>query len=644
VIIPEDYPNNALLTCVAAWDPDEGENGQIAYAFDSTIETPVTLPFRIQEDTGCIFINTNDPFDFETINLYNLSVEARDNGEPMLSSICTVLVEFSDVNENLFPPLFDDIARETTVYENMPIWTEVFALNAVDPDSPEIRVKYTVIDGDGISSFTIDSEGILRTSAVLDREACDSYWLTIEASDLSPVPLTSVLHVFVRVLDRNDHVPLPLRPIYFASIPENSPEDTVIIKVEAEDKDDLSNRYGITNVRFKIISGDPQSYVVTRGKRRLDRETQKEHIIVVEVCDQGDPKLCTTVPVVITITDLNDNAPFFKQTTYSFNVPAGEIGELCRIFAIDNDEGENARLMYNVTEKENSRLRFTIDSDGGIVTSESLKENESYQLIVKASDMGQPSQVSSPVSITLNAIGRHAKTMTENGKPKLLNENRWSRLSISDADGIGETIGLIEAEDPDGDLLWWKIIGDNPNNAFAIRCDAGELYLAKSINSIMKNITEVELKFTVSDGLNSTEGMILIEISRKHRSRPKFDIQHHQISISKITPVGTVVHTLKATIEQLNGSINDRGIIFGIHVVEDIAVADKLRVNPSSGEMVIAEPLNNIVTNLFTLVVYARFNQMTNYALLGVSLFDETKTPPKFIVTEYVTSVSARFV
>lgn len=39
-----------------------------------------------------------------------------DNGEPMLSSICVVMVELSDVNENLFPPLFDDIARETTVY------------------------------------------------------------------------------------------------------------------------------------------------------------------------------------------------------------------------------------------------------------------------------------------------------------------------------------------------------------------------------------------------------------------------------------------------------------------------------------------------------------------------------------------------
>lgn len=124
-------------------------------------------------------------------------MQVMDNGEPMLSSICTVLVEFSDVNENLFPPVFDDIAQETGVYgenytasalkvsiiakqfntstfhplwhckqlshdfaENMPVWSEVLALNAVDVDSPESPVKYTIIDGDGSSFFTIDSEGI----------------------------------------------------------------------------------------------------------------------------------------------------------------------------------------------------------------------------------------------------------------------------------------------------------------------------------------------------------------------------------------------------------------------------------------------------------------------------------------------------
>lgn len=74
VIIPEDYPNNSLLTCITAWDLDEGRNGQVVYAFNSTTETSVSLPFRVQEDTGCIFVNIDEPFDFETTSRYNLSV------------------------------------------------------------------------------------------------------------------------------------------------------------------------------------------------------------------------------------------------------------------------------------------------------------------------------------------------------------------------------------------------------------------------------------------------------------------------------------------------------------------------------------------------------------------------------------------
>ncbi|VDN03543.1 unnamed protein product [Thelazia callipaeda] len=587
VIIPEDYPNNALLTCAVAWDTDEGRNAEIVYTFDSTVDSSsAALPFRIQEDTGCIFTNISEPFDFETVQSYSLSVEVMDNGEPMLSSICKVIVELSDVNENLFPPMFDDIAQETTIHENMPIWTEVLALHAVDPDDSSAPVKYSIIDGDGIASFTIDSEGLLRTTVVLDREVSDFYWLTIEASDLNPTPLTSVFHVYVQVLNRNDHAPLPSRPIYFASVPENSPEDTVLIKVEAEDKDNLPNRYGIRSMRFKIISGDPQSfftidaktgYVITRGKRRLDRETQKEHTVTIEICDQGDPELCTTVPIVITITDINDNAPFFKQESYNFNVPADQSGELCRIFAIDFDEGENAQLFYNFTEVKSA---FSIDSDGSIAALESLKENEVYELIVKASDMGKPQRTSSPVLITLNAIGRQKET---NGKPKLLNANAWNRLSISDADSIGETIGLIEAEDPNGDQLWWKIISGNPNNLFAIRCDAGELYLAKSIDSINNNISEVILGFSVSDGFDSTEG------------------------------------------EDIEDDLN---------LMRSITMF-------SSGQVVVAEPLDSVITNSFTIIAYARFNQMSNYALLSISLYDEVKKPPKFVLSEYFTSVPA---
>lgn len=70
--------------------------------------------------------------------------------------------------------------------------------------------------------------------------------------------------------------------------------------------------------------------MITSGRRRVDRETQDEHELNIEICDQGSPKLCTTVPVIIDIVDVNDNPPVFKKKLYNFNVPAGTVGLLCR--------------------------------------------------------------------------------------------------------------------------------------------------------------------------------------------------------------------------------------------------------------------------------------------------------------------------
>uniref|UniRef100_A0A0M3JKP0 Protocadherin-16 (inferred by orthology to a human protein) n=1 Tax=Anisakis simplex TaxID=6269 RepID=A0A0M3JKP0_ANISI len=88
----------------------------------------------------------------------------------------------------------------------------------------------------------------------------------------------------------------------------------------------------------------------------------------------------------------------------------------------------------------------------------------------------------------------------------LLNAQHWSRLPISDADNVGETIGLIEAEDPDGDQLWWTITAGNLNSTFAIRCDAGELVLARPLEYVDFNLTEFHLEFSVSDGIDEATG------------------------------------------------------------------------------------------------------------------------------------------
>ncbi len=74
----EDWPNGAIVTCVAANDADIGENAQLSYQFDPTAissDGNTIVPFRVDAISGCIFIDSTIPLDFETRPLYNLSIE-----------------------------------------------------------------------------------------------------------------------------------------------------------------------------------------------------------------------------------------------------------------------------------------------------------------------------------------------------------------------------------------------------------------------------------------------------------------------------------------------------------------------------------------------------------------------------------------
>lgn len=130
-----------------------------------------------------------------------------------------------------------------------------------------------MVSGSGLGLFEIDSiSGVIRTSAQLDFEESSFYWLTVAAEDFSAKnlyisyePLVSYCHVLIRVLNKNDRAPVFTQPIYFASILENSPENKVVIKIEAIDPDfnKISERgSGNTNVggiKYAIVKGNPQS-------------------------------------------------------------------------------------------------------------------------------------------------------------------------------------------------------------------------------------------------------------------------------------------------------------------------------------------------------------------------------------------------
>lgn len=338
VRIPSDLPHEAFVGCLSASDSDNGRNAKLKYTLDSL--SPPLSAFRVDHHTGCVFVHAPEkPFNYHETPQFNLSIEVSDNGDPVLSTTCQLHVSLINVALNHQILEFDDVAKEASVYENSDIGTEVIMVEAKEGSDDKRKadnIKYTIIGGDGWPFFTIGPLGTVKTSAPLDREAKASYWISVEASDDSEGPSrrSAVLHIFIRVLDRNDHRPVARKPIYTASVPENSPADVVVVKVEATDSDDPS-----APLTFKIEKGDPQSffridltsgYITTSGLRRLDREKQAEHELWVLICDGGEPQLCSNVVVIVQVEDENDNAPAFNQLIHHYSVRTDFVGAICR--------------------------------------------------------------------------------------------------------------------------------------------------------------------------------------------------------------------------------------------------------------------------------------------------------------------------
>jgi protocadherin Fat 1/2/3 len=65
-----------------------------------------------------------------------------------------------------------------------------------------------------------------------------------------------LFQVFVAVENENDNTPLTVEPVYYPSIPENSPAGKVVVELKAEDHDkDPAQR-----LTFRITAGNPGGF------------------------------------------------------------------------------------------------------------------------------------------------------------------------------------------------------------------------------------------------------------------------------------------------------------------------------------------------------------------------------------------------
>ncbi|XP_076758983.1 cadherin 89D [Xylocopa sonorina] len=377
------------------------------------------------------------------------------------------------IDENDHAPVFTMPQYDGRILENSPAGTKVnlsIPIAATDKDEGVNQNFAFSLHGEGSELFRIHpTTGVVYFEGIddrtLDREAKANYSFTIVAKDSGG--LTSEAGLRVTVVDVNDNPPSFIRMIVLPDqgvrvsnepdidapferndvldmtepaggseasssrrsplllVPENATIGGPIIRLLAEDRDEGTNAAITYSLGGETTSGDEaKSRRVTTRYFHLDPRsaeisvaralpTEKNIRLFVVAKDSGD--LADNITIRIHVADVNDHAPIFDKSWYTFDVPEGVYAgyTLGTVRAVDSDYGINANVTYelvsgneNFEDPMNASTTFDVAPYEGIIRVSGTLDRESvasHRLLVMARDNGVP-RLSSMVEIEVNVM------------------------------------------------------------------------------------------------------------------------------------------------------------------------------------------------------------------------------------------------
>ncbi|XP_062942044.1 protocadherin beta-4 [Cynocephalus volans] len=398
--IPENSQPGTLFPLISAQDLDVGSNGLQHYTISPNSHFHI-LTRNHSEGKKYPDLVQDKALDREEQAEFSLTLMALDGGSPPRSGMVMVRILIMDVNDNA--PEFVHTSYEVQVLENCPIDSPILSVLARDVDAGNFgSVSYGLFQAsDEIKqTFSInEATGEIRLKKKLDFEKIKSYHMEIEATDGGG--LSGKGAVIIEVVDVNDNAPELTLSSLTSSIPENAPETVVsIFRIRDRDSGDNGkmscsipdNLPFILNPTFKNFYT-----LVTEGA--LDRESQAEYNITITVTDLGTPRLKTEHSITVQVSDVNDNAPAFTQSSYTLfvrenNSPALHIGS---VSATDRDSGTNAQVTYSLLPTHDPHLALaslvSINADSGhlfALRSLDYEALRAFEFRVGAADRGSP--------------------------------------------------------------------------------------------------------------------------------------------------------------------------------------------------------------------------------------------------------------
>ncbi|XP_039181944.1 protocadherin-1 isoform X4 [Crotalus tigris] len=592
--VQEEQPPNTLIGSLAAdyGFPDVGhlyklEVGAPYLRVDGKTGDIYTTETSIDRESlrECQHLFPGDPCFLE----FEVSITDLMNNSPRLLE---GQIEVMDINDNT--PNFASPVITLAIPENTNIGALFPIPLAMDRDAGANGVaSYELMPGsDAQKLFGLqvaedqdEKQPQLIVMGNLDREQSESYDLTIRVQDGGSPPRASSALLRITILDMNDNAPKFEKPLYEAELSENSPIGHSVLQVKANDSDQGANAeidysfHQASDVIHRLLRLDRATGLIT-VQGPVDREDINVLKFSVLAKDKGANPKTARAQVVISVRDMNDNAPSIEIrgiglvthqdgiANISEDVPVETPVALVQVS--DRDEGENAVVTCVVAGDVPFQLRQASDTGSDSkkkyflqtttpLDYEAVKE---YTIEIVAVDSGNP-----PLSST-NSL--KVQVMDVNDNDPVFSQSS-TEVAFPENNSPNDLVVEVSATDADSGSnakLIYSLAGESlSKDTFSIDPESGEIHVKNVLDREQQERYEF-LVVATDKGSPSRKGTASIAISVMDRNDndPKFMLSGYNFSVTEnmppLSPVGMVTvidadkgdnAVIQLSVEQDNG-------------------------------------------------------------------------------------------
>ncbi|XP_034519483.1 LOW QUALITY PROTEIN: cadherin-23 [Ailuropoda melanoleuca] len=594
----------ALPLFIQVVDKDEnlGLNSMFeVYLVGNNSQHFIISPTSVQGKAD-IRIRVAVPLDYETVDRYDFDLFAN---ESVPDHVGYAKVKIALINENDNRPIFSQPLYNTSLYENATVGTSV--LTVLVPSPWRVRAGGAPLTDEKTKSGRLEH------------------------------------------FDENDNPPTFSKPAYFVSVVENIMAGATVLFLNATDLD-RSREYGQESIIYSL-EGSSQFRINARSGEitttsLLDRETKSEYILIVRAVDGGVGHNQKTgiATVNITLLDINDNHPTWKDAPYYINLVemTPPDSDVTTVVAVDPDLGENGTLVYSIQPP--NKFYSLNSSTGKIRTTHVTLDRENpdpreaelmREIIIAVTDCGSPPlRATSSATVFVNLLDLNDNDPTFQNLPFVAEVLEGTPAGVS----VYQVVAVDLDEGLNG-LVSYRMQVGMPRMDFLINSSSGVVVTSAELDR--ERIAEYQLRVVASDAgtpTKSATSTLTIRVLDVNDETPTFFPATYNVSVSEDVP-------REFRVVWLNCTDDDAGLNAELsYFITGGNVDGKFSVGYRDAVVRTVVSLDRETTATYTLVLEAIDNgpvgkRRTGTATVFITVLDVNDNRPIFLQSSYEASV-----